>query len=343
MGTVNGTVEQETSGQKWRASFAVRAAYVAGVLFATFEVISIYSVLVGSPAVGALQALALVGVIALVLIRMAPSVRERRRAFARVALTASVAAIPLAFVLWTRATEAQGAAPEAGPFSQLLTFLLFQAGLALTHWLSAERGRTDQARFVPGAIGSVILIIGSFMATFGGETARAAAPGDAPGETFKTFATAEDYAFAQETQRVGAESGSAFAHFHSGSSPLLGLSFGTRDWFGRERVGDDFQGIFEEGASSEGAHRIVSRSGFAVAALEVQADDHINAVRVQFAPFDGSRLSTDDRYWSDWAGSYELGRRTTLLDSGSALVVGLRGTSGMVLNSLSLLVALPEE
>ncbi len=345
MGTVDGAHAQaRPSG---RASIAAQAAYAFGALFAMFEVISIHSILAGNPAIGALQGLAVVGIIALALTRLVPAGRDRTRQLARLALLTSVVALPLTRVLWTRATQAQGATPDAGPFVQLFLFLLFQAGLALTHWLSAEKGRTDPSRYIPAAIGTSILLVGSVMSTFGigpGRAIEGATRTTAePAEVYKTFATAEDYAFAQETRQVGTERGATFAHFHAGRAPMLGVSFGTHDWFRRVRIGDDIRGVFAEGAPAEGAHQFLARPGYAVAAFELQADDYVNALRVEFAPFDGSRLSSDERYWSEWAGSYQVGERITKLESGAALVVGFRGTGGMVLNSLSLLVALPEE
>lgn len=324
---------------------AERASLVVAVFLATFEVISIRSILVENPATGSLLWLAILGAAAFVLTRRGADARARSAALARVALTASIAALPLTAVLFTRLGEAQGARPDTAPFVQMVVFLLFQLGLAVTFWLSAVRGRTDPGRFVPGAIGSAVLIVGSFMTTFGGGAGNTLGPSSAsaaePGEVYKTLVAVEDYDFAEETNRVGEDRGAAFAHFHTGTRPLLGVSFGTKEWFGRERIADDLRGVFTEGEAGEAANRFVARPGYAVSALEVQADDYINALRVEFAPFDGGRLAMEDRYWSEWGGSHDPARRTTRLDSGSALVVGFRGAGGMVLNSLSLLVALP--
>ena len=126
------------------------------------------------------------------------------------------------------------------------------------------------------------------------------ASAEADGVVFKNFATAEDFAFARETERVGEESGSAYAHYHAGRRPLIGFSFDTRDWFGRDRI-SDLVGLFDEGEGAEGEHRIEARSGYVVAAVELQADDHINAIRVEFAPLDGDFLAPDGWYWSEWA------------------------------------------
>ncbi|TFG52493.1 MAG: hypothetical protein E4H37_05825 [Gemmatimonadales bacterium] len=192
---------------------------------------------------------------------------------------------------------------------------------------------------MPAAVGTVILVGGGLLTGGLEGTATAKDPGFA---TYKTFAKAEDFAMARETQRAGQERGTAFAHYHTGRQPLLGISFSTREWFRRVRIDNDIVGVFAEDEATEGAHRVVASPGFAVAAVDIQADEHINAIRVQFAALEGGALSPSDRYWSKWVGSYHRNEPTVLLEGGSALVVGLRGARGMVLNSLSLLIAQPE-
>ncbi len=314
-----------------------KAAHIVAVFFATFEVLTVHSVLAGTSPMGTLPALALLGGGLFFLLSRIRAKADRRRVLARVAMTASVAAVLGAFVLSGKLAELRGIDPFSRPLLQTLLLLVFQLGWAVTHWLTIAKRQVSEARYIPAAIGTVVLLGGGLL---GGGAATAGLAEEAYGVVFKQFATAADFSFAQETARVGSESGSAFAHYHTGGQPLVGLSFNTRDWFGRTRL-SDLTGLFEAGADAEGVHRIEARPGYVVASVEVQADDHVNAVRVEFVPFDGAFLLPDGWYWSEWVGSYERGGRVTRLDGGTELVVGVRGASGMVLNSLSLLTAVP--
>ena len=319
-----------------------KVAHLLGVFLATFEAITLHAALSGSLAAGALQGLVVLGAALAFLFSRIRSSAVRKETAARVAMTVSIAAIVCAVVLSGRIAEVQGAASTSVLLRTLLV-LLFQMGWAVTFWLTICRRQRGQSRYVPAAIGGVVLIGGGFFLSqgaspaFGSTAADEAATG---GEVFKQFATADDYPFASETERAGEDGGSVFAHYHAGREPLIGLGFDTKDWFGRTRI-SDLEGIFEPGASVDGAHRLEGRPGFVVASVEVQADDHVNALRVEFAPFDGEFLQPDGWYWSDWAGSYERGAPTIRLDGGTQLVVGIRGSSGMVMNSMSLLTADP--
>ena len=337
MSDANSGAPTRAPGSTGKAALLKQSTYAAAGMFAAFEAISIHSILDGRPAMGALTGLLVMGGAILFLTWQLGSAEERRSHLSRIAFFASAVAVVCAVVLSGRFAQFRGVDPSTGPLMSTVLFLLFQLGWAVTHWLTLDRGAREQSRYVPAAIGTVILIGGGIL-TVGGDSPRPAEEESAA--VFKNFATAEDFAFANETQRIGEESGSAFAHYHTGRMPLIGLSFDTKDWFGRERI-SDLVGIFETGAAVEGAHRIQAKPGYVIASVEVQADDHINAIRVEFAPYDGQFLEPTGWYWSDWVGSFEQFGPKTRLDGGTELVVGLRGASGMVLNSLSLLTARP--
>jgi hypothetical protein len=303
---------------------------------AAFETIVIHASLSGRPATGAIVGLALLGGLVFLLTQQGLSASARQQKLSRAALFVSVVALVGAFLIPARFAEAQGVAPAAGPVVKTVLFLLFQLGWALTHWLFRVKGEAGQARYIPAAIGAVVLIGGGFM-TGGGES-RDLGAAEPAGVVYKIFAGQEDLGSAQETVRVGKESGSVFAHLHTGGEPLIGLSMGTRDWFGRERIDGEIQGIFEGESTAALAQVIEAKPGYVVASIEVQADDYVNALRIQFAPYDGVFVSPFDRYWSPWVGSHAKNEPTTRLE-GDGVVVGLRGSTGLVLNSLSLLTA----
>ncbi|MGI9627838.1 MAG: hypothetical protein ACR2QM_13460 [Longimicrobiales bacterium] len=320
-----------------RSSTLEKVGHLLGVFFATFEAITIHATLAGHRPLGAIQALAVLGLALFILFSRIQSSEARRRVLARVAVTVSAAAVVCALVLTGKMVELGGVSATSQPLLRTVLLLLFQLGWAISFWLTVAKRADGQARYIPAAIGVTVLIVGGLLAD--GESGQAPVE-ETTGVVFKQFATGEDYAFARETMRVGKESGSAFAHYHTGRQPLIGVSFDTTDWFGQARI-SNLSGLFEGAAEAEGAHRIQAPPGYVVASVEIQADDHVNAIRLEFAPFDGEYLLPDGWYWTEWAGGYEQHGPKTRLHGGTELVVGLRGTAGMVLNSLSLLAANP--
>ncbi|MBT8335189.1 MAG: hypothetical protein KJO11_01205 [Gemmatimonadetes bacterium] len=314
--------------------------FALGVPLAALEVILLHSVLTGDLAGGALQGVVILGIAVYALATRARGPSARRQLLARTAVLVSAVAMFATVLLYVRLTQAQGGGADTGAVFETAAFVTFQLGWAVTFWMSEVKGRSDQGRLVPAAIGTVLFIGGGVLMATGTASARLdlAAESDPGTVVYEMFATPEDWGSAVETARAGDDSGSSFAHFHTGGEPLLGLSFGTREWFGRVRIDGEIMGIFEGEPAPAAQHVLQGEPGYVVTAVEVQADDHVNAVRVQFALYDGVYASPFERYWSPWVGSHVRNGATTRLGGAdAATVVGLRGSSGLVLNSLSLL------
>ena len=103
-----------------RTTALEKAAHLLGVFFATFEAITIHSALSGHLAIGAVQALVVLGgAIAFVVWRIQAG-DARRRVLARVALSVAAAAIVCSLVLAGKIAELAPLAIQATKASSLL-------------------------------------------------------------------------------------------------------------------------------------------------------------------------------------------------------------------------------
>lgn len=327
---------REGAEQTW----AVRILFPLAIAFAVFEVVTIHSVLSGTPAMGALQGCALAALGIAVTLGLTPEAK-RPETFARAALQVSLLGLGVVSLLAMRFAGVRGGWLLSAPMLRTALLIVFQAGWAVSNWLRVVREHEGQSRYLPAALGTVVLLAGGLLSE--GLPARAEAPkaataNDVAGPVYDQFVDPEDLSFALETAVVGQPSGSAFAHYHPGKGPLLGLRVSTLEWFGKERIGGDLRGIFEAVDDGAGDVEIRAPDGFVVVAVDVQGDEYIDAIRVQFAPFDGGIVSPFDRVWSDWVGGHVRNGRSVRLEGDSRPVVGIRGTGGLPLNSLSLLV-----
>lgn len=311
--------------------------FSAAALAGAFEAITIYATLSGQRPTGALLGCAVLLGLGVSVAMLTTSGPARRRLLAKAAIAATAVAIISVLLVPARIAEAQGSLPSGIPLGQSLLLLLFQLGWAATHWITVTRASADQTRFIPAALGAVLLIGGGFVLGQAPDTVADTRP-EQEGAVYKVFPTAEELDFATPTETAGEGSGSEFAHYHAGGQPLLGLSFSTREWFRRDRISADLTAVFDRDSLPDGAHLLIAPEGFVVAGVEVQADDNVSALRVEFAPFDGTFVSPFDRYWTEWYGGYDRADRGLRLDGNSAPIVGVRGTSGLVLTSLGLLV-----
>jgi len=336
--TMSEPVSPTRTGTTGLASIAQWLVHAAAVFAGTFEAISVHATLSGLRPTGDYLSLAAFLALGVGVTMLTSSGAARRRLLAKGAIVTSVVAVAATLVIRSRIAEVQGALPPGVPVGQTALFFLFQLGWATTYWLTVSRGATTDARYIPSAIGTVLLIGGGFLLGQRSESAPETVP-ESASAVFAQSPSDEELAFATQTATAGDGTGARFAHYHAGNQPLLGLSFSTREWFRRERIAGDLRAVFDREAVPEAAHLLLAPEGFIIAGIEVQADDNVSALRVQFAPFEGGFVSPFDRYWSEWYGGYERADRGIQLDGASKPIVGVRGTSGLVLTSVSLLVA----
>lgn len=319
------------------ASFAPPVLYGCAVFVGAFEAISIYGTLAGQRPTGAYAGLLVMLAVGIGASTLVADGAPRRRLIVKGAIIASVVALVGALLIPARIAEAQGAV-VAGPHGvQTALFLLFQLGWAVTRWMTGDRIGPTRARHVPAAVGTGLLVVGGFVVGLGEDTPSVEGTVAADSVVFDRFSSAEDLASVTETPVVGDPGSVVFAHYHAGGQPLLGLSFSTKEWFGRERIADDLRGVFERGAEAEAAHLVMAPDGHIVVGIDVQVDDYVSALRVRFAPYDGTWISPYDRTSSDWYGGHDRRDPGVSIDGASKPIIGLRGSGGMVLSSVSLL------
>jgi hypothetical protein len=108
------------------------------------------------------------------------------------------------------------------------------------------------------------------------------------------------------------------------------------NWGGRERVGS-LEPLFANGAAA-GRDVIVARDGYALGALQVDADQYVDAVALVFmrVSSDGD-LDPADNYTSEWIGS-PTGNATRTLGGDGTRVIGICGRGAAVLDSVGLVL-----
>jgi hypothetical protein len=102
-----------------------------------------------------------------------------------------------------------------------------------------------------------------------------------------------------------------------------------------------FEPLYDREVKARGSETvIVARPGYAVAGLEVDSADLVNAVRIVFMRLANGRLDPldpADHYQSPWIGT-PTGRPTKTLSGSERIVVGIHGRRGLVLDAVGLVV-----
>ncbi len=95
--------------------------------------------------------------------------------------------------------------------------------------------------------------------------------------------------------------------------------------------------LFEERQSNGPFQAVVAREGYALGAIQVDADSEVRAVRLAFMRIDGDRLDPKDSYTSEWIGTRTDGKPKTLNGKG-ARVLGFFGRRTVSIQALGLLI-----
>lgn len=325
---------------------------------AALQAISVNSVFAGNPAWGACQAFGLGALVVVVFAFYLAPAASRHRFSSRLLTAFSLFAVLGLVVLQGKANQlsATGAVAARVVFAPTLVVLLVQLGLAVAYLLRSRqepprptRGGPTVPRWVWGSAASFVplFLIGGFLgsALFGwgpaepSSTSRHAAQAEGPAqEKFSHFPKPADFEFARETARAGEDFGGQFVHYHTGQHPLIGLSFSNREWHRQTRLSNDLRGIFDPDAPIDAEQYLLADVGYVVVAMQARVDEHVHAVRLQFARLRETGPDLADSYWSVWAGGSDPGSRVMELGGTGARVLGLTGTAGLVVNSLGLLV-----
>jgi len=137
------------------------------------------------------------------------------------------------------------------------------------------------------------------------------------------------------TDYVGGVGGMPFEWVGAGE-PVLGFVYRMGEWGGQEAL-SLLQPLYHR-ETMRSFDSVVAKVGYAVAGLEVDADQYVFAVRVVFARLgaDG-RLDPRDSYKSDWIGNPQ-GRVVKTLGGDGVKVVGVCGRGAAVVDAIALVV-----
>lgn len=137
------------------------------------------------------------------------------------------------------------------------------------------------------------------------------------------------------TDAVGGSSG--WQYRSEGRGPVVGIRYRLGSWDGENCVAP-IEAVFDRQEAARGRTVIMmARSGYAIGALEVDANRFVNAMRIVFMRLKSGRLDPEDSYTSEWIGT-PTGRQPKTITGKGALVIGFYGYNGAVLASVGLIL-----
>ncbi|NUQ64533.1 MAG: hypothetical protein HUU20_18870 [Pirellulales bacterium] len=141
---------------------------------------------------------------------------------------------------------------------------------------------------------------------------------------------------AGDTELVGGEAGFPFRN--EGPGPLLGIRCALSRWDNEQAIGP-LQAVFHRSGPVAAPGAAIARHGYAVGALNVDANRFVNAIQVVFMrrKSDG-RLDPSESYTSEWIG-HVTGRPARTLGGSGAQVRGIYGRRGAVLDAVGLILS----
>jgi hypothetical protein len=142
------------------------------------------------------------------------------------------------------------------------------------------------------------------------------------------------------TALVGGSGGGPFRMASETGTAVVGFRWRMGSWAGQAALGN-FEPLFDRGAPPGNDQVVLAREGYAVGALEIEAPQFVQAVRIVFMRLqDDGRLDTSDSYTSDWIGARGQAAVARLEGEG-VRVIGICGRRAAVLDALGLVLAEP--
>ncbi len=146
---------------------------------------------------------------------------------------------------------------------------------------------------------------------------------------------------ATDSELLGGGGGGPFRTVSPQGQPIVAVQFGLENWAGKQRVGR-LVPLFERPRAAEG-NTIVAPEGYVVGAIDVDAGDLVDAVRLVFMRLqeDGT-LDPRDAQSSDWIGTPDETNVRTISGNGR-LPIGFHGRGAAVLDAIGLTLMKGEE
>lgn len=140
---------------------------------------------------------------------------------------------------------------------------------------------------------------------------------------------------AEVTELIGGSGSWVFRK--EGRGPLLGFRHRLGQWVNGQWLAP-IEPIFDPHSPLAGPSAVIARNGYAVGALNVDADRFVNAVQIVFMRFkpDG-QLDPSDSYTSPWIG-FPTGKPTKTIGGSGTTVIGIYGRHRTALKAIGLLL-----
>jgi hypothetical protein len=138
----------------------------------------------------------------------------------------------------------------------------------------------------------------------------------------------------EESKLIGGSGGGPRRSVNREGRPMIGVR-SRMGSYRDEAVVQNFDPLFEKEASRRGYESLYAKDGYAVGAIQVDADQYVNAIRVAFMRLDGDQLDTSDSYVSEWIGE-PTGRDLQSINGEGKLVVGVHGRGTIIQDAIGL-------
>jgi hypothetical protein len=123
--------------------------------------------------------------------------------------------------------------------------------------------------------------------------------------------------------------------------PVVGVRYRMGGWGGKPAL-REIEPLYDRATPPPwpGTFVILAREGYALGAVQVDADDLVRAVRLAFMRIRGDKLDKSDLYVTDWIGTPASGA-PVVLDPKGRPIVGFRGRMAAVVDALGIVVGKP--
>jgi hypothetical protein len=139
---------------------------------------------------------------------------------------------------------------------------------------------------------------------------------------------------ANDSRLVGGTGGVPFRAVTPDRQPVVGIRYRLGSWAGQESVGK-IEGVSQRTKTPGPWEHVFAREGYALGAIQVDADKFVHAVRLAFMRIDGDRLDAKDSYVSEWIGS-PSGAQPETINGNGAPVIGFHGRAMAIVDAVGL-------
>jgi hypothetical protein len=137
-----------------------------------------------------------------------------------------------------------------------------------------------------------------------------------------------------DSRLVGGTGGVPFRAVTPDRQPVVGIRYRLGSWAGQESVGK-IEGVSQRTKTPGPWEHVFAREGYALGAIQVDADKFVHAVRLAFMRIDGDRLDAKDSYVSEWIGS-PSGAQPETINGNGAPVIGFHGRAMAIVDAVGL-------